>query len=167
MAAAPAPSSSGATAAPVEDLKSRILQHLVAFPALAREFNAAIAAECLDSDDDVDHRIRTVWRVATEANVASSGVLLEVLVEHEHHAALLDIATRRLTHDDDIVAARADLQAGFANLELRRVEARLGALVTQTLSAEALDEVRRLSARRALLKEEARGGSATPDVPTP
>jgi DNA primase len=156
-----------ATAAPVEDLKSRILQHLVAFPALAREFNAAIAAECLDSDDDVDHRIRTVWRVATEANVASSGVLLEVLVEHEHHAALLDIATRRLTHDDDIVAARADLQAGFANLELRRVEARLGALVTQTLSAEALDEVRRLSARRALLKEEARGGSAAPDVPTP
>jgi DNA primase len=135
------------------DLKARILRQLVSFPELAREFNAQIAAESLESPDPVDRQIAEVWRAATAGAGASSGALLEALADSEFAPQYRAIAAMDMAMADDAAAARDDLAAGFLALELRRVEVELAQLVRGALTEDAKARIRELSDRRIQLKE--------------
>lgn len=135
------------------DLKARILRHLVSFPELAREFNAEIAAESLESQSPTDLQIAEVWRAATAGAVMSSGALLEVLADSEHARIYREVAAREIALATDLAAARVDLAAGFAALELRRVEAELAQLVQTPLTDAVKQRIRELSDRRLHLRD--------------
>jgi DNA primase len=145
--------------APVDDLRAQILKRLLAFPALAREFNAQIAVEFLDGDDPVDHQIVEAWRAATAAGEPSSGALIEALGESEYSAVFTALAAQNLAMEDDLAATRADLAGAFAKLELRRTESELATLAGLPPTSETLDRMRQLAERQARLKEAA----STPD----
>jgi hypothetical protein len=139
------------------DLKARILRHLISFPDLAREFNAQIAAESLESIEPIDRQIAEIWRAATGGAGTSSGALLESLADSEFAESYRRLAALDLSVSEDAAAAREDLAAGFATLELRRVELELTALVQGALTDEAKLRIRELSDRRILLKTLPRG----------
>jgi DNA primase len=141
------------------DLKVRILRQLIAFPELAREFNAQIAAESLESPLEIDRQIAEVWRAATAGAGASSGALLEALADSEFVALYRNIAAQDMALSEDPVAAREDLTAGFSALELRRVEAELARLVAADLTDDVKARIRELSEHRVRLKESLRGGA--------
>jgi DNA primase len=149
----------GAPLVEAGDLKARILRQLISFPELAREFNAQIAAESLESDAVIDRQIAEVWRAATAGAGSSSGALLEALVDSEFAAAFRGIAARGMALADDPAAAREDLVAGFTTLELRRIEAELAQLVTAELTEDAKARIRELSEHRIRLKDLPRGGT--------
>lgn len=151
-------------ALPVSDLQQRVLEHLLAFPSLAREFNAQIAAQFVAGTSVTDRQILEVWRAATQATGSSTGALLEALADSEHCALYQSIATRELLHEDDGLAARADLQAAFATLELRRVEEELAGLVQGEPTASALARIRELSGQRAQLKDAPRIAGAASEA---
>jgi len=140
-------------------LRAQILKRLLAFPALAREFNAQIAVEFLDGDDPVDHQIVEAWRAATAAGEPSSGALIEALGESEYSAVFTALAAQNLAMEDDLAATRADLAGAFAKLELRRTESELATLAGLPPTSETLDRMRQLAERQARLKEAA----STPD----
>ena len=142
------------------DLKARILRHLISFPDLAREFNAQIAAESLESIEPIDRQIAEVWRAATGGAGTSSGALLELLADSEFAQTYRSLAALDLSVSEDAAAARADLAAGFATLELRRVELELTALVQGTLNDETKLRIRELSERLISLKAMPRGSGA-------
>lgn len=139
--------------AEVEDLKARMLRHLLAFPELAREFNAQIAAEFAGAELPVDRQIAEIWRTATLAGSTNQGALLEALTDSEYAETYRAISRRDLLLETDVSAARQDLRAGFAALELRRVEDELSALVRQPLTPESKQRIRELSDRRVRLKD--------------
>ncbi|MCS6945389.1 MAG: DNA primase [Sutterellaceae bacterium] len=140
-------------APPVYDLRQRILKQLIAYPILAREFNAPIAAEFLDSDDPLDRQIVAVWRVARERSDLSSAALLETLTDSEHAAAFQMLAAQELLEDDDLASARAEVAGAFAKLELRRTQAELEALVRAAPTPAVLARIRELTEQQARLKE--------------
>jgi DNA primase len=140
------------------DLKARILRHLVAFPDLAREFNAQIAAESLESAAEVDRQIAEIWRAATSGAGGSTGALLEALADSEFASAYRQIAARDLVIADDPTTARTDLAAAFTTLELRRIETELARLVQSDLTEEVKSRIRELSERRIRIKDTARAG---------
>jgi DNA primase len=147
--------------AEVEDLKARILQHLLAFPELAREFNAQIAAEFGGAEQPVDRQVAEIWRTATLAGSTSQGALLEALADSEFAQTYREISRRDLLLEGDASAAREDLRAGFATLELRRVEDELAALVREPLTPESKERIRELSERRVRLKDAPRRAGAS------
>ena len=118
-----------AAGARMDDLKQRILQHLLSFPALAREFNGDIAAECLEGAEPVDRQIVEVWRAATAGADSSSGALLEVLADTEHADAYRALLARDLALADERDAARDDLSGAFLTLARRRAEGRRALLL--------------------------------------
>jgi hypothetical protein len=85
---------------------------------------------------------------------------LEALADSEFALAYREIAARDLALTDDPAAAREDLAAGFAALELRRIEAELGRLVQAELTEDVKVRIRELSDHRIRLKEQPR---TTPD----
>ncbi len=148
--------------AAVEGLKPRILQHLLAFPELAREFNAQIVGECVDSDEPTDRRIAEVWRAATTHAAATSGVLLELLADSEHAAAYQATVARDMLYPADAADARADLEGAFTRLELNRVEAQKDAIVRaiEAGGADRVVEYRGLLERHAQLKRQLAGSGS-------
>lgn len=170
IAAAPTPMARRQPQAPrssarVEDLKSRILTNLVAYPELAREFNAQIAAECLDSEQQIDRRIVDVWRAATRG-AANSGALLEALADSEDAATYRALAARDMLQEGDGEAARADLAGAFSKLELARVEAEKDALarvIQDGATPERIDRYRELVEQHTRLKR-ALAGLGEPGV---
>lgn len=156
----PAPRAGGGkTPVPIDDLKSRVLKRLLAFPALAREFNAQIATEFLEGAEPIDRQIAEVWRAATAGAQPSSGALLETLGDSEFIEVFKALAARDLALEDDVEAARADLAGAFAKLELRRTQAELSALAERPPTPETLERMRELAERQARLKH----GAAAPD----
>jgi DNA primase len=142
----------GGDTAALADLKTHLLQRLLANPALAREFNAAIAAECLDSSEPVDRQIAEVWRAATSTERSNSGALLEALAESEHATLYRSLLAREMLLEIEPDAAHAELEAIFARLELRRLDAELAELAAQPAPGpEVLEKIRNLYQRRALL----------------
>lgn len=153
--------------AAVEDLRSRILQNLVAFPELAREFNGQITAECLDNGRAVDKQIVEVWRTATASPGMNSGILLELLAGSEHAEIYRRLAARDLLDEADALAARADLTGAFAKLELARVEKQKEALaraIEGGAGEESLRAYRDLLDRYAQLKRSVSAPDAGPDA---
>jgi DNA primase len=149
----PRPDSRPSATARVDDLRSRVLKRLLAFPGLAREFNAQIAVEFLEGDEPVERQIAEVWRAATAAADPSSGALLEALAGSEFAEAYRTLATGDLLLDEDPEAARTDLAAAFARLELWRIEAELASLAHRAPTAESLARIRELAERQARLKD--------------
>jgi DNA primase len=148
--------------APVADLKARILQHLIAYPGLARDFNAQIVAACDGGGSVEDQRIVEVWRAATSARIMTTGALLEAIGDSDNASAYRALASGELLYDDDLSAARADLAGGFAKLELARVEVRRQELA-QLIQSGGDESLRReysaLNERHAALKRAAAASS--------
>ena len=109
----------------VEHLKRRLLQRLLAFPGLAREFNAQIAVLAVDGGERLDRQIAQVWRAATSGGVAHTGAVLEALAQSEYIDEFRSLATRDLREDDAESVAREELRSGFLALEAERVQAEM------------------------------------------
>ncbi|HTT10538.1 MAG TPA: DNA primase [Burkholderiaceae bacterium] len=140
--------------APVDELRSVILKRLLAFPVLAREFNAPIADHFLDGTESVDLQIVETWRAATAgAGTPSSGALVEALAGSESAGTFAALATQSLALDDDLEGARADLSGAFAKLDLRRTQHELASLAQMPPTSERLERMRELAERQARLKE--------------
>lgn len=147
----------------VESLKQRLLQRLLAFPELAREFNAQIAALAIDGDSDLDRQLAEVWRAGTSAASAHSGAVLEALSQSpyiEHYRAL---AARDLHGDDDPALAQEELRAGFVAIEVERVRGEMDKIASEEMSAQARERYRELAGQLAELKR-ARTGQAAGGV---
>ncbi len=149
------PERSGRTRSPsaeIADLKQHILQRLLAYPGLAIEFDAAIAAECADGRTELDRQIAEVWRCACSAHDLTSGALQELLADSDFADAYRAAAARELRTGAELEIARLELAGAFAKLELRRVNSELEALAGQQQpDAEVLAQIRTLSERRARL----------------
>jgi hypothetical protein len=143
------------------DLKSQILQRLLAFPALVREFDAAIARECAGGEEITDRQILEVRRAAASSRMSTCGALQEVLAQSEHVERYRALVARELAVDSDIETAREELDGAFSKLELQALDARLEALARQPQNAETLAAFRELSDRRSRLKRNGREAGAT------
>jgi DNA primase len=147
--------------APVDELRSQILKRLLAFPSLAREFNAQIAEQFVDGEDPVDRQIVEVWRAATAARELTSGALVESLGESEHADAFVALAAQNMAIDDDLETTRRVLADAFTKLELQSTQAELAELARLPPTGDTLERMRELGERRARLKDK----PATPDSP--
>ena len=161
----PTPRRSGdrstARGARVDDLRWQILKRLLAFPSLAREFNAQIAVEFLDGEEPVDRQIVEVWRAATAAKELTSGALVEALGGSEHAAVFVALAAQNMAIEDDIETTRVELADAFTKLELQRTQAELASLAELPPTGDTLERMRELGERRARLKDK----PPTPDSP--
>ncbi len=148
----------GVVLMPMRELKPQILRQLFAFPELAREFDAQIAAECQGGVDPIDNQITEVLRVSAVAKgPTSSGALVEILADSPYAQAYGALLQGDVLLNDDPEVARTELTGAFAKLRSQRVEAELGALLRQPdLNRE---RYRELSEERARLKE---SGTAAP-----
>jgi DNA primase len=143
-------------ARPVESLKAQILRRLVAWPALAREFAASIAALAprpgADSAaDPVDAQIGEVLDAAQCAGaVPSCAALLEALSASPYAAQYRAMAARELQQDEDLDQVRSELADGVLAIEESRVKDELDALSQALGGGDLSEETRTLN--RALLK---------------
>ena len=147
----------------VESLKQRLLQRLLAYPALAREFNEQIAALAVDGDTDLDRQLAEVWRAGTSAASAHAGSVLEALSQSQFIDHYRGLAARDLQGEDDEEIAREELRAGFVAVEEERVRGEMDRIAEADMSAEARERYRELANRLAELKR--RRTSAAPDRP--
>jgi DNA primase len=113
--------------ADVDDLKRRILQHLLAHPPLAREFEQAVADEHVGRPERIDAEITEVWRAACEQSAAtiaglSQGALMEALQDSEYIDDFRALAAQEMELDTDVETARQVLTEAFQKLRLRRLE---------------------------------------------
>ena len=113
--------------ADVDDLKRRILQHLLAHPPLAREFEQAVVEEHVSRTGRIDSEISEVWRAATAQVTAagvvmSQGALLEALQESEYIDDFRALAAQEMELDTDVETSRQILTEAFQKLRLRRLE---------------------------------------------
>jgi DNA primase len=142
----------------VESLKLRLLQRLLAFPGLARDFNAQIAALAVDGDADIDRQLTEVWRAATAGGTADqlmhSAAVLEALAQSEHIEHYRQLAMRDLQGEDDEDLAREELRAGFVALDEDRVGAEMDRLAAQTMSETDRERYRALAAQLAELRRQ-------------
>ncbi len=166
----PARDGAGGRSAPVgkkvESLKERLLQRLLAFPGLAREFNAQIAALAVDGDADLDRQMAEVWRAGTSAASAHSGAVLEALSQSEYIEHYRELAARDLHGEDDETLAREELRAGFLAVEEERVRAEMDRIASEDMSEPARERYRELANTLAQLKSE-RAGRAIGSGPVP
>jgi DNA primase len=137
----------------VESLKQRLLQRLLAFPGLAREFNAQIAALAVDGDADLDRQLAEVWRAGTSAASAHSGSVLEALSQSQYIAEYRALAARDLHGEDDEDLAKEELRAGFVAIEEERVRSEMDRIASEDMSDAARERYRELAAQRAALQQ--------------
>ena len=144
----------------VESLKQRLLQRLLAFPSLAREFNAQFAALAVDGDSDLDRQLAEVWRASTSAASAHSGAVLEALSQSQFIDEYRTLAARDLHGEDDQDLAKEELRAGFVAIEEDRVRSEMDRIASEDMSPAAGDRYRELKNKLADLKR-----SRTPSAP--
>jgi DNA primase len=137
----------------VESLKQRLLQRLLAFPGLAREFNAQIAALAVDGDADLDRQLAEVWRAGTSAASAHSGSVLEALSQSQYIAEYRALAARDLHGEDDEELAKEELRAGFVAIEEERVRSEMDRIASEDMSDATRERYRELAAQRAALQQ--------------
>ena len=126
----------------VGDLKVRILQWLILFPELARDFNADLLRETDASEQAIDRRLREVWRAATQTATATTGAVIQALAESEFLAEYEAIAAQGLAADDDAGAAREEVVGAFARLAQQRLEARRSDLLARYQAEPSEDNLR-------------------------
>jgi DNA primase len=126
----------------VGDLKARILQWLILFPELARDFNADLLRETDASEQTIDRKLREVWRAATQPGTPTTGALIQALADSEFHAGYEAIAAQGLAGDDDAAAARDEVVGAFARLAQQRLEARRTELLARYQAEPSEDNLR-------------------------
>jgi DNA primase len=136
----------------VESLKHRLLQRLLAFPSLAREFNAQIASLAVDGDADLDRQLAEVWRASTSAASAHSGAVLEALSQSQFIEEYRALAARDLHGEDDEALAKEELRAGFVAIEEERVRSEMDRIASEGMSPSAGERYRELAGQLAELK---------------
>jgi DNA primase len=149
----------------VESLKQRLLQRLLAFPGLAREFNAQIAALAVDGHTDLDRQLAEVWRAGTSAAGPHSGSVLEALAQSQFAETYRALLARDLQGEDDEALAKEELRAGFVAIEMERVRGEMDRIAGEDMSAEARERYRELADQLAALKRERRAASAADAAP--
>ena len=139
---------------PVKDVRDRMLQCFLAYPALLSEFSHQIEDEFISSEHPAAQRIVEVWRAAAQeeeetGDVLNPASLLSVLEHSEHAQYYLKLLADELVIETPEEGARLELKRAFLDLELERTNSRLLLEGQATLPDEAF--LKQLALRRAEL----------------
>lgn len=145
----------------VKDVRERMLQCFLAYPALVAEYSHSIEEEFLASQHPAAARIVEVWRAAAaedeEGGSLNPGALLMRLSESENIGFYESLLSEELTTETPEEGARLEIRKAFIELELERTKAELEVLSHE--GCRDMDRMRLLIGRRTELQrlvEEAR-----------
>lgn len=138
--------------APTSDIRERLLQNLLNYPALAVEFSSRIEEEFVGSEAEAAQEILEVWRTVTadEEPLLQSQLILERLQSSRYYAHYCDLVAREMVLQTPENAARVEVELTFDRLELQRIESNL---MQATLEAKPdIQRIMGLDTKRKVLK---------------
>ncbi len=138
--------------APTSDIRERLLQNLLNYPALAVEFSSRIEEEFVGSEAEAAREILEVWRTVTadEEPLLQSQLILERLQSSRYYAHYCDLVAREMVLQTPGNAARVEVELTFDRLELQRIESNL---MQATLEAKPdIQRIMGLDTKRKVLK---------------
>lgn len=138
--------------APTSDIRERLLQNLLNYPALAVEFSSRIEEEFVGSEAEAAREILEVWRTVTadEEPLLQSQLILERLQSSCYYAHYCDLVAREMVLQTPENAARVEVELTFDRLELQRIESNL---MQATLEAKPdIQRIMGLDTKRKVLK---------------
>lgn len=138
--------------APTSDIRERLLQNLLNYPALAVEFSSRIEEEFVGSEAEAGREILEVWRTVTadEEPLLQSQLILERLQSSRYYAHYCDLVAREMVLQTPENAARVEVELTFDRLELQRIESNL---MQATLEAKPdIQRIMGLDTKRKVLK---------------
>lgn len=138
--------------APTSDIRGRLLQNLLNYPALAVEFSSRIEEEFVGSEAEAAREILEVWRTVTadEEPLLQSQLILERLQSSRYYAHYCDLVAREMVLQTPENAARVEVELTFDRLELQRIESNL---MQATLEAKPdIQRIMGLDTKRKVLK---------------
>ena len=138
--------------APTSDIRERLLQNLLNYPALAVEFSSRIEDEFVGSEAEAAREILEVWRTVTadEEPLLQSQLILERLQSSRYYAHYCDLVAREMVLQTPENAARVEVELTFDRLELQRIESNL---MQATLEAKPdIQRIMGLDTKRKVLK---------------
>lgn len=138
--------------APTSDIRERLLQNLLNYPALAVEFSSRIEEEFVGSEAAAAREILEVWRTVTadEEPLLQSQLILERLQSSRYYAHYCDLVAREMVLQTPENAARVEVELTFDRLELQRIESNL---MQATLEAKPdIQRIMGLDTKRKVLK---------------
>lgn len=138
--------------APTSDIRERLLQNLLNYPALAVEFSSRIEEEFVGSEAEAAREILEVWRTVTadEEPLLKSQLILERLQSSRYYAHYCDLVAREMVLQTPENAARVEVELTFDRLELQRIESNL---MQATLEAKPdIQRIMGLDTKRKVLK---------------
>ena len=138
--------------APTSDIRERLLQNLLNYPALAVEFSSRIEEEFVGSEAEAAREILEVWRTVTadEEPLLQSQLILERLQSSRNYAHYCDLVAREMVLQTPENAARVEVELTFDRLELQRIESNL---MQATLEAKPdIQRIMGLDTKRKVLK---------------
>lgn len=137
---------------PTSDIRERLLQNLLNYPALAVEFSSRIEEEFVGSEAEAAREILEVWRTVTadEEPLLQSQLILERLQSSRYYAHYCDLVAREMVLQTPENAARVEVELTFDRLELQRIESNL---MQATLEAKPdIQRIMGLDTKRKVLK---------------
>ena len=138
--------------APTSDIRERLLQNLLNYPALAVEFSSRIEEEFVGSEAEAAREILEVWRTVTadEEPLLQSQLILERLQSSRYYAHYCDLVAGEMVLQTPENAARVEVELTFDRLELQRIESNL---MQATLEAKPdIQRIMGLDTKRKVLK---------------
>lgn len=138
--------------APTSDIRERLLQNLLNYPALAVEFSSRIEEEFVGSEAEAAREILEVWRTVTadEEPLLQSQLILERLQSSRYYEHYCDLVAREMVLQTPENAARVEVELTFDRLELQRIESNL---MQATLEAKPdIQRIMGLDTKRKVLK---------------
>lgn len=138
--------------APTSDIRERLLQNLLNYPALAVEFSSRIEEEFVGGEAEAAREILEVWRTVTadEEPLLQSQLILERLQSSRYYAHYCDLVAREMVLQTPENAARVEVELTFDRLELQRIESNL---MQATLEAKPdIQRILGLDTKRKVLK---------------
>ena len=138
--------------APTSDIRDRLLQNLLNYPALAVKFSSRIEEEFVGSEAEAAREILEVWRTVTadEEPLLQSQLILERLQSSRYYAHYCDLVAREMVLQTPENAARVEVELTFDRLELQRIESNL---MQATLEAKPdIQRIMGLDTKRKVLK---------------
>ena len=138
--------------APTSDIRERLLQNLLNYPALAVEFSSRIEEEFVGSEAEAAREILEVWRTVTadEEPLLQSQLILERLQSSRYYAHYCDLVAREMVLQTPENAASVEVELTFDRLELQRIESNL---MQATLEAKPdIQRIMGLDTKRKVLK---------------
>lgn len=138
--------------APTSDIRERLLQNLLNYPALAVEFSSRIEEEFVGSEAEAAREILEVWRTVTadEEPLLQSQLILERLQSSRYYAHYCDLVAREMVLQTPENVARVEVELTFDRLELQRIESNL---MQATLEAKPdIQRIMGLDTKRKVLK---------------